>query len=105
MKRWILLALAAPFLTACPMDFATFEVDVGDDLPDTAATYIGADKTDMTCETGQCRTGATVGADGPGRIELVYADGTVVECAIPHMDFGYSETMRFVVEERQCRLT
>ena len=103
MKRWILIVLAAPLLTACPMDFATFEVDVGDDIPDAAATYIGSDKTDMTCEAGICQTGATVAADGPARIELLYADGTAVECIIPHLEFGYSDTMRFVVEDRQCR--
>lgn len=104
MKRYLGLIGIAALVTACPMDFATFVVDVGDDLPASAAAYIGADKTDMVCAEGECRTGATVAADGPARIELVYADGTMVECAIPHMDFGYSDTMRFVVEDRQCRL-
>lgn len=105
LSRCLVLVGMAALVTACPMDFATFIVHLDDDLPESAATYIGADKTDMECEAAQCWVGSTVAADGPGRIELVFADGTTVECAIPPMDFGFSGTMRFFVENRQCRPT
>lgn len=104
MKKMLLALSLSVFLTACPMDFATFEVDVGANTPESAILYIVNERRVMNCEAGQCSANVIVKGDGPGRIELLFADGSTTECAIPEVESGYSDTMRFIVEGQECRV-